>query len=213
MLATLRRILPLRGCAAVALIAMLGGCAHWPQPEAQSPDRVAWVERQAALRSLSQWTLSGRIASTGLFGFSGRVRWQQGHEQFVIDVAGPFGAGATRLSGVPERVEIRNADGTWVTTDPETVLREAYGWTLPLHGLKNWALGLPIDGVPAQVTVNSAGQLQHLEQSGWTIQYESYQQTDVGLDMPQKLTVDNGETRWRLLVDRWSLPVAAGRRG
>ena len=61
--------------------------------------------------------------------------------------------------------------------------------------------------------MNSAGQLQHLEQSGWTIQYESYQQTDVGLDMPQKLTVDNGETRWRLLVDRWSLPVAAGRRG
>ncbi|WP_348673297.1 lipoprotein insertase outer membrane protein LolB [uncultured Abyssibacter sp.] len=198
-------------CVAVLL---LGGCTHWGvQPGEEAADERAWAQRQAALRSLTHWTLNGRIASTGLFGFSGRVRWQQADETFVIDVAGPFGAGATRLTGHPQQVEIRNADGAWVTSDPEGMLRDAYGWTLPLDGLQAWALGLPIDGVPAAVTVNGAGQLQTLEQAGWVIHYEAYAPTDTGLAMPQKLTVDNGETRWRVLVDRWTFPTPAGPAG
>ncbi len=188
------------------VVLAVAGCATWSQPEpAESGDQRAWQARQQVLAALTQWTLQGRIASTGLFGFSGRVRWQQRQDRFVIDVAGPFGAGATRLTGHPGHVEIRNAEGTWVTNDAQGDLQRAYGWTLPLAGLQRWAIGLPIAGEPARITLDAQGQLLTLEQAGWRMTYEQYMPLDAGPTLPHKLLIDNGDTRWRLLVDRWQL--------
>lgn len=196
-----------RWCVVFCAIVALTGCATWSEP-APTPatDSAAWQARQAGLQDFSNWTLNGRIASTGLFGFSGRVRWQQAGEGFVIDVAGPFGAGATRLSGDADQVEIRNAEGAWVTDDAEGVLRQAFGWSLPLAGLRQWAIGLPIADQPARIVLNPEGQLLTLEQAGWIVTYEQYTPTPGGPVLPQKLLISNDETRWRLLVDRWQLP-------
>lgn len=199
----------LQGVVAFTLVSLVG-CATWTGPRpAQTGDEAAWQARRAALQTVTHWSLNGRIAATGLFGFSGRVRWQQRGEQFVIDVAGPFGAGATRLSGSADQVEIRNAEGAWVTTDAQGDLQRAYGWTLPLAGLERWALGLPIPGQPARWVLDGNGRLLTLEQAGWTVTYERYTQPVSGPALPQKLLIDNGETRWRLLVDRWQLDQAA----
>lgn len=193
--------------AATLVAAALSGCAAWaPQPtEPGVANAAAWQARQAQLGRLHGWTLRGRAGSGGALGFTGRLRWVQTGEAFVIDVAGPFGAGATRLTGTPNRVEIRNARNTWVTDDPQRLLREVYGWTLPVSGLRHWALGRPIPGVPATPQVDADGRLVALQQSGWTLRYPEYVDTGAGIALPAKveLETDGGDTRLRLLVESW----------
>ena len=196
--------------ACLCLLAMLGsGCVLWPRPVVEDANMVAWNARQAVLRELDEWTLQGRVASGGVLGFTGRLRWRQSMEQCVVDISGPLGAGATRVTGTSSRIEIRDAEGAWVTDDPEAALREAYGWTLPLTGLRQWAVGLPMADVPADLQVDASGRLVTLTQAGWTVTYEAYADTGAGVALPQKIIIDNGETRWRLLVDRWTVTALA----
>lgn len=185
---------------------LLGGCATWaPAPTVPGvANPGAWQQRLSKLDRLDGWTLRGRAGSGGVIGFTGSIRWVQTGQSFVIDVAGPFGAGATRLTGTPQRVEIRNARDTWITDDPQALLQEIYGWNLPVSGLRHWALGRPIPDVAATLEVDDRGRLTGLQQSGWSISYTEYAETAIGLALPAKISLENGDASLRLLIESWS---------
>jgi outer membrane lipoprotein LolB len=185
----------------LALVLPLAGCAIAPAP-ATSASAQAWAQRRDEMSRLEHWLLQARIAS-GRIGWSGNLHWRQSAGHFDIRVSGPLGSGAVQARGHLGEVEIRTARETVVTREPEALLQQSLGWSLPLERLRYWALGLPYPDTPATVIYDSAGRLQLLEQDGWRLEYAEYGFYQ-HYELPRRFTLDNGDDHFRVVVDAWS---------
>ncbi|TBR73603.1 MAG: outer membrane lipoprotein LolB [Nevskiaceae bacterium] len=195
---------------------LLGGCASIPRPgipAATAPTAVAtaWQAHRARLSAIDAFTLDARIAASGNFGVTGSLHWVQHGDTFNVHFAGPLGAGVVDLIGNPGFVLIRSGDQQYATTDPEHFLLKQFGWTLPLQGLRYWALGLPAPErtTPgtSSITLDDDGTLRTLRQGGWDIDYPQYQAV-ASHRLPRKITMQGSKTQLRIVADRWTLSAA-----
>jgi outer membrane lipoprotein LolB len=187
------------------------GCA--PAPQRPSPDSVqaAWEQRRARLSELSEWRVVGRMAlQNGDEAYHGHVDWRQDREGYRIRLNAPLGQGSVELQGKPGEVTLRSGDGDPIrAVDPNSLLREATGWRLPVAGLRWWVLGVPHpEGArPVEARLDDSGRLELLRQDGWGIEYRRYTELD-GLELPDKVFLSRGDLRVRLVMERWSLAAA-----
>ena len=165
--------------------------------------------------ALTRWSASGRmaIASNGEGG-SGSFDWAQDGGTTRLDLRGPLGTGAVRLTLTPESLSL--ADGSGQVLDAsaaEADLRSRLGTDLPWGELRYWLLGLPAPGQPAAVQDASAAPWRVIEQAGWRLSYESFAEAQ-GYSLPQRFTAERPSVRVRVVVDRWvtsgSSPGAPG---
>ncbi|MBS4096425.1 MAG: outer membrane lipoprotein LolB [Sulfuricella sp.] len=189
--------------AAVALLAVLAGCADVPAP----PAETLAAAPLAGIEAIRGFDLSGRIAVKydGL-GFSGSLRWSHDARRDDILLLSPLGQGVARI--------VRDADGVTLTSADETPHRAAsveeltqafLGWRLPIHGLEHWALGLPAPETGWRGENGANGRPERLYQDGWKVDYERYR-TVQGVELPGRLEAAYGNTlEIRLVIDRWSL--------
>lgn len=196
--------------AALLLAALLGstlaGCASWRQPAAI--DAIAanagWVQRQQQLGAVSGFETTGRIAIKG-GGLSGALRWQQWGEEFQLRIAGPFGAGATLIEGVPARVKIKNKDIDLETTEPQRVLLQSTGWLLPLDALRWWALGIPAPGddLPS-AQLDGLGRPTEMQQRGWLLRYSDYRE-ETAAAIPGRIEASQGNWSATVVFEAFAL--------
>ncbi|HEY0915433.1 MAG TPA: lipoprotein insertase outer membrane protein LolB [Solimonas sp.] len=194
----------------VAAASLLAGCALFKGPDMpQQPSEARWQERKAALEQIDRFNLQARVASNGSLGMKGELRWQQNpDDSFDLRVAGPFGVGALSIIGNPTMVEVRSREGTQVTADPEAWLKRKLGWTLPIAGLRHWALGLPAPALPARIELDGEGEIVVLEQDGWRLEYDEYQPSGA-VTLPRRFQLASPEVTIKLVADRWDgLPAA-----
>lgn len=196
----------IRSLAALALVTALAGCQSFaPAPVVQGDASAKlWQARQAKLTNLDTWALTGRAASGGGFGLKGSLRWVQRGDQFTLSVRGPFGIGAAQLRGTPARVEVRSGKQRWITNEPEELLRQEFGWSLPVRALRYWVLGLPAPGAPADFSLDAKGRINALTQAGWTVQYADYAPAPL-LELPGALQAQQGDTTLKLSIDQWDV--------
>ena len=185
--------------AVVALL--LAGCAAPPRaPEgATRPDHAV----------LDQWAASGRMAvAAGNEGGSGSFDWTQDGAISRLDLRGPLGAGAVRLTVTPDALSL--ADGSGRVLDAGVAradLRARLGADLPWGHLRYWLLGVPAPGVEATVLDQDAAPWRVIEQAGWRLAYDSFDVVG-GLGLPKRLTAERGAVRVRVIVDAWRTGVA-----
>lgn len=189
--------------AAILAALLLAGCATTPQG-IELPDIGSWEVRKAVLGDLREWQFSGRIAvKAGDDGFNGKFNWLQQDSAFRATVGGPLGVGTVRIEGSGGAVVLTDSDGVeTILLDAERDLRRRYGWTLPLASLRYWALGIPDPAAPALTQFDSDGRLRKLEQSDWTVAIARYSESG-GQQMPRILSVENPDTRVRMVIDQW----------
>lgn len=191
--------------AAGALLALAGCVAAPVQPQrddSPAAREALWRLHQASLGAIDRFLMSGRVTSAEL-GLRADLRWKQNAGgPFELRLAGPFGAGAVELRGDTQSVEVRNSDGVQYTRDPEGWIRARYGWTLPIGGLRHWALGLPIPDSRSQRQLDASGRLETLSQNGWVLRYTEYRAQN-GYDLPRRFEADNGQVKLKLLIDQW----------
>lgn len=194
----------------IALISMLAfflaGCAIIREPARTEPgvtNASAWQARQRVLRDFDVWSLQGRVATGQLLGWTGNLSWRQRSDDFRVRLAGPLGAGGFRARGTLDRVVIQTRDRRLVTTDPDALVEETLGWRFPLEPLRYWARGLPAPGDYDSISVDGTGHMTGLEQRGWRLAIQEYTQPDNAPELPRRIVLDNGDTRIRLVVDRW----------
>ena len=190
----------------VTLVSLLAGCAVIRQPPESEPgvaDAAAWQAHRETLAELETWALQGRVATGQLLGWTGNLNWRQNGEDFDVRLSGPMGAGGFRASGTLDRVVIRTGDRRMVTTEPDALVERTLGWTFPLEPLRYWGRGLPAPGDYDRISVDAQGRMVALEQDGWKIAFPEYAEPDGAPALPERIVLDNGETRIRLVVDRW----------
>jgi len=212
-----------RAGAGAALLALwLAGCATPPIRPPAADTQAAWTTRQQVLVPMQNWELNGRLSmSAAKEGWQASLRWQHRDHRQTINLAGPFGGGALRLTQDEHGASLRDSDqNTHFARDVRTLMRQMTGWDVPLDGLHYWVLGVPIPDTPRKADIDEWGRPKTMTQLGWNIEFLEYTRVD-GHDLPAKLFlkrqlpgVDNGEMdgppgdavlEVRLVISRWVL--------
>ncbi|MGH8460661.1 MAG: lipoprotein insertase outer membrane protein LolB [Stenotrophobium sp.] len=195
-----------RFCLAAFGLALLAGCASLRPTATENPGINAGrgAQQRAQLQQIKDFTVQGRIAG-GVLGVKGDVNWQQSADgSFSLRISGPFGMGASSISGTPQQVTVRDGDGKSQVADPQQWLQQNLGWTLPIARLRWWVLGLPApDAAVQQIGYNADGTLASLQQDGWQLDYTEYRAAD-GYDLPRKLQISSANANFRVVIDDWS---------
>jgi len=183
--------------AGAALVGLaLAGRAAPPR----APDAAASLDPAV----LSRWTASGRMAvAAGNEGGSGSFDWAQDGTTSRLDLRGPLGSGAMRLVVTPEALSLADGSGRVLDTDLASAdLRARLGADLPWEQLRFWLLGLPAPGTEATVRAHDQAPWRTIEQAGWRLTYGSFAVVQ-GLNLPRRLSAEQGEVRVRVVIDEW----------
>jgi outer membrane lipoprotein LolB len=191
---------------AAAALALLLLCACATLPRATAPPPVPWAQRLAALRAISHFELSGRLAAaTASEGFSAGLRWQQQDDRASIDLSAPLGLGAAHIEQTGANLQLTTSSGQMLESAAASdELRARLGFDPPLTSLRFWILGASDPAMSAQEWLDPQQRLAHLEQDGWQVDYGDYVLVREQW-LPQRLSATRGSLRLRVVIDTWHL--------
>jgi outer membrane lipoprotein LolB len=190
-------------------VLLAAACAELPSTGSlEDAHAQSWEARRAALDRVRRWSLYGRIAiQTEQEGWTAGLRWFQREDSYYLRVMAPFGQGTYELERHPRAVVMRTANNKVLTADdPETLMRENLGWSIPVEGLHYWLRGIPDPRSPiATLSLDNKGRMTDMEQAGWRIQVRSYMHTGDLLELPAMLFLYAPRVQVRLAVQRWEI--------
>ncbi|MFD1239279.1 lipoprotein insertase outer membrane protein LolB, partial [Latilactobacillus sakei subsp. carnosus] len=98
-------------------------------PKAPTPETVDAIQ---------SWQTEGRVGiRTENDAISGNFYWDYGPDQYELNIYGPFGQGATRLQGTPNKVaQLTYDDKTVVGKNAEDLLFDELGWQFPVNQVR-----------------------------------------------------------------------------
>lgn len=184
-----------------ATVVLICGCA-------QIPSRPA-VAIPSDLNQLEQWQARGRIGvSSAAGGGSGSFQWQQRGDRADVEIRGPVGIGSVRLQvqgNVHEpHVTLETSDGVKLESQAAwDELETRLGAQVPAGRLRFWMLGIAAPG-EHQWQGAAEQDARTLDQDGWRIDYQQYSD-EPGAHVPVRMRASSGDTRVRIVVDRWQL--------
>lgn len=155
------------------------------------------------------WQLSGKLGLRGpQLAESAYLNWRQCGEQYDMRISGPLGQSVARIDGNGSQLTVRlEGQEPVATADPEQLLQERLGWSVPLRALRYWVRAEPAPGNTAQFD-GPAGQPTELRQLGWQVRYLAWHQAGA-IALPAKLTLRNDSgMQATLLISDWLLSDA-----
>ena len=184
----------------VLLLSFLSGCASL-MPQGTSK------EFQQQLSKLNHWQARGKLSVISPDSSNtGYLTWKQDHQAYDLYIAGPFGAGASRLEGnqhqanllLPGWKEPQHA------ASAEELMLIHTGWNFPVSQIRYWVKGQPIPKSKAKTQFNNSGLLETLEQHGWTIRYSRYKEQN-GYWLPSLIRISGYDFRFTFAIKEWTL--------
>lgn len=163
-------------------------------------------QRDQQLTSLKQWRLQSvfSILYQGKLSMA-NLTWQQAGDRFYQRVSGPFNLGGVRIEGDANSVTMWKSPQKTVTAPtPEILMREQLGLRLPVSNLYFWIRDLPVPNMPAETKYDGQNHLVALQQGNWRINYTSFVNVN-GLDLPDRMTLDNPELHIKLVIKQWNI--------
>jgi len=180
----------------------LSACAPFTRKDVNPP--LTTIQHQ--LYGVKNWKLEGRIAvKAGLEGWNANLSWAHEDRQDRLLISGPFSQGAVSIIVQADLVYINEGNGVVSSSrEPDELLKSKLGFSVPLHSLRYWVLGLPDPDVEYQTTVDTANGPNGFAQQTWKLVFENYEKLG-DYFMPHKITVQGNGVRLKLVVDDWLL--------
>lgn len=184
----------------------LAGCASL-QEHAPTNAPMTSNARNSKLDKLHSWQANGSISisyqnKTDMGSFT----WAQNGLAYDFSTYGPLNAGSVRIAGQPGKATLWKNVGNPVSAhSPEALMHQEMGWFLPLSNLRYWSRGLVAPGVPSKTHYDQYGHLETLDQQGWRIAYQRYQDAGNGYDLPRNFIMTNGDMRVKVVIKQWQL--------
>jgi len=186
---------------------LLSACAESPVIYTE-PDPAAealWQNREVHLRGITGWAVRGRLGiKTQDDGWSASLLWAQQDQLYMMRIIAPFGQGSYELKGGHGKVTLLTEKNELLeATDPDSLMTENLGWSVPVLGLQYWVLGVPDpDSSIDKRNIDAAGRLIALEQEGWKIIFSQYR-TVGKFELPGKISMENPHIKVRLVIQDW----------
>lgn len=189
------------------LISALSACVNAPgvKPEPSPASQKLKQQHLQSLAAIQQFSLQGRIGvQTYGKGFSGSLHWQHSSSNDDIALFSPLGGQVASIRKTADQVTLEDTNGkSYSAVDAETLTQMVLGWQLPLKGLADWSIGRPTSSSIQDSTWNEQGLLTNLDQDGWKIEYQNYQEQD-GYVLPGKIFLKSEKLNLKLLVEKWN---------
>lgn len=173
-------------------------------PPPDSPEAfAALAARDAGLRDVPGWALSGRLAvARGNEGGTLNLQWVQSGDAFDIRLSAPVTGKQWRLSGSAGEAALEGLDGGLRRgPDAEALLFEAMGWRLPIRQMPDWVRGLRGPGPVDALSVDAEGRPVGFRQDAWTLSYRDWWPGDPPL--PRRVFADTEGASVRLVISEW----------
>jgi outer membrane lipoprotein LolB len=194
----------MRAPLALAAAFLAASCATTRPPAPATPALAP--EEARALAALGHWRASGRIGvKSRAGGLSASFDWRETVAGSTVEVHGPFGAGATRLTRTSAGLRIEGGGlepRDYASDDPALAdaLAARLGAPLPLERLRYWMLGIAAPGTLV------TGARRSFAEDGWTVSVDATVPVATApAALPRSLTLMQADTRIRVLVDAWDL--------
>ena len=191
----------------LVMVLLLGGCAETPimEPSTDPQAEALWQSREVLLRGINGWAVKGRLGiKTRDDGWSASLYWAQQEQLYKMRIVAPFGQGTYEITGGHGKVSLLTEKNEVLeATDPDTLMYENLGWSVPVLGLQHWVLGVPDPGSPIdERMIDGTGRLIMLQQAGWKIDFSRY--VSVGqYELPGRISMENDRIRVRLVIQDW----------
>lgn len=171
--------------AALAAALLLGACASLELGEAGTD---------------LEFELAGRLAARQAGeSFSGNVTWRHAPGADEMLFSTPLGQGVARIVREGEAVTLSTAEPReYRAADAESLTEQVLGFRLPLAGLADWVRARPAKGAPFDAARDPDGRLQRLQQNGWTIEYQAFEN-----ERPARLRLTYPGIELRLAISQW----------
>ena len=194
----------------IVFILFLNACAtvETPPPSEDIPvdKQAAWELHRLNLETIQIWSLKGRVAGkSNDEGFRAGVRWKQEQHNFNIDLHGPLGRKVAVITGDESDVQLNTSKGeSFSANNPESLMQEFFGYSLPLNGLQYWLRGIPNpEQIYASMELDDQGRLKQLHQAGWVIDYDRYHKGSPAL--PAFIKITGTTLNANVKIDTWNL--------
>lgn len=158
------------------------------------------------------WQLSGKIGLRGpQLAESAYLNWRQCGDDFEVRISGPLGQTVAKIEGRGTQLQLWfEGREPVLTSDPEALMAQQLGWSIPLRALRYWVRGEATqDGGDSQIQRSDNGQPSSLDQNGWHVDYLAYHQNG-DFALPAKLKMSNSNSiQATLIINEWLLGNAA----
>lgn len=156
----------------------------------------------------NSWRLKGKLGVSGPQGSeSALLDWLDCGARWQIRLLGPLGTtGALMEGGENEAVWLKLSGRDPVTAPSVDDLAAALGWPMPVSGLRYWVQGRadPSNEVAGR-TNDSEGRPISLQQNGWSIRFDRYDDSEP--QRPGRIRLQRGDLRATVLGREWSSPA------
>lgn len=178
-----------------------GGCAALPE---RPPG--AWLdEREALFAEYPRWSVRGRLGlSDGERGGSLAVDWRADGTHHQVGLRTLAGGRQWRLEFGPGYAVLEGSEvGQLIGTDPEPLVEEALGWSIPVSWMARWVRGLPApEG--ARLRFAPDGSLARLDHPPWVLEFQRWREIPAdGVLLPVRLQATSGSYRVRAVLSDW----------
>lgn len=192
------------------LALLVSACTTLPrQQSASQPPAAVYVAHLETLKPISNFAMMGRMAIlTESKGFSGSMRWHHHEEGDDIQFFSPLGTQLGSISKDPSGVTLTTSNQkTYHADDAATLTQQILGWSLPMDGLPDWMLGRPTTGVVEVMAWDAAGNITHMRQNGWDIEYPAYT-ANTDMPLPGKILLKSDKLELKLVIEDWQTGLA-----
>jgi outer membrane lipoprotein LolB len=101
-------------------------------------------------------------------------------------------------------VTLKSERGLQEAQSPEHLIKDLYGWDLPVSSLEFWVKALPMPFDPFEMDATAEGLPRELRQNNWSIVYSEYIVTQ-GIVLPSRIKLNNPLMKITIKVQHWDL--------
>ena len=179
------------------VLLLLAACAQ--QPRLESPPRPA-------RESIVSYTLEGRISvRRGDNARQAGLTWQHNADRDEIELSGPLGQKAARLSRDAGGARLETASRETVSAaDWSSLAERVLGVALPLDNLAHWAMATVDAEAGRNAQRDPMGRPLHVWADGWQIDYRAYE-TESPDALPTLIELQRDNIDVRLKIDAWQI--------
>lgn len=183
----------------------LASCAAIKEKTTTEP--ADWSAQKQQRQQIKYWEIRARLGvQTQDTGGAMDLIWKQSCQDYSIRLIMPLGAGNFYLQGNDKFAEVRYPDGgKEIVNNIDSVFASMLGVNLPVDAIRDWVRGLPAQSLSIEsIQWDEQGQLNRLQQSGWSVELTRYTGTDILLPHAIYLSrEDDAELAIRLLLRQW----------
>ena len=184
-----------------SLIALLiSACTTLQQPSRDNAS--TGTSSLEANRQIEQWQLSGKVGlRNGNQAHSAYLNWRQCGSAYDIRLTGPFGQGAAHLTGDDNYANLQTSDKqSFSASNPEQLLAQHFGWSLPINELLYWIRGVP----SPQNDFQANNDLHGFSQQQWDVSYPKMTAVNQ-FQLPAKAVAERAPFKVTVLIKNWQL--------